>query len=69
MPLDRALPSQVDYTVPTDVAAFKSQFAIPEVCNKPNVPKCDGQVSAKSLAFLRAGSLHAPPPMVERSAA
>ena len=63
------MPSQVDYTVPTDVAAFKSQFGIPEVCNKPNVLKCDGQVSAKSLAFLRSGSLHAPPRTVESSAA
>ena len=46
----------VNYTVPTDVAAFKSQFRIPDVCSSAR--SCDGQVSAKSLKFLRASPPH-----------
>jgi hypothetical protein len=47
----------VNYEVPTDVNAFKSQFAIPQVCQGPKVMPCDGQVSPASLAFLRSGRL------------
>ena len=46
----------VDFTVPKtadEIAAFKSQFRVPDVCQR--AMSCGGRVSAKSLAFLRAG--------------
>ena len=52
----RCCAEYVNYEVPTDVAAFKSQFRVPDMCQGKQIPKCDGQVSEKSLRFLRAGS-------------
>jgi hypothetical protein len=51
----------LNYTAPTDVAAFDSQFHVPEQCNHPNVLKCDdafkmGKLSEKSLKFVKAGN-------------
>jgi hypothetical protein len=40
-----------------EITAFKAQFRVPAVCQGSRVMKCDGKVSAKSLAFLRAGTV------------
>jgi len=47
--------------IPEDeIAAFQSNFAVPPQCKAPNIPRCDGLVSEKSLKFLRAGGMEAP---------
>ena len=51
----------LNYTAPTDVAAFDGQFHIPEQCAHDNVLKCDdlhkaGKLSDKSYKFLKAGN-------------
>ena len=50
----------LNYTAPTDVAAFDSQFQVPEQC-RGNVLNCDdafkmGKLSEKSLKFAKAGN-------------
>jgi len=49
----------LNYTVPTDVAAFNAQFNVPAVCN--GAESCDGlhakgKLSEKALKFLKAGN-------------
>ena len=50
----------LNYTAPTDVKKFDSQFQVPEQC-RGNVLKCDeafkmGKITEKSLKFVKAGN-------------
>jgi hypothetical protein len=53
-----------NYTAVPDAerAAFQATFAVPPQCQGHQVLACDGQVSEKSLRFLRAGRTSTPVP-------
>ena len=57
----------VNYTAIPDAdrAAFQATFAVPPQCQGPHVYSCNGQVSEKSLRFLRAGRFVPMPRLVE----